>query len=141
MTVDSTRVVFHLDPDPLLIGVLRSAVQFQVLHSGLGEAPCAEFAKATEDVCLESISKQTEIVGGLDITLETFSDRIEVSIRRHGQTIPAVGLESSALSETPADEPGRFNGLELLSRADRVLFSTEVGVARTTLVKFLHPKS
>ena len=141
MTDDSIRVVFHLDPDPLLVGVLRSAVRFQAMQSGLGEAPCTEFAKATEDVCLESITNQTEIVGGLDVTLDTFSDRIEVSIRRHGQTIPAVGLESFALSKIPADERGGFNGLELLSRADRVLFSTEVGVARTTLVKFLHPKS
>jgi hypothetical protein len=30
--------------------------------------------------------------------------------------------------------------MELLARVDRVMFNSEEGVARTTLVKFLQPK-
>src|SRR6202140_1160590 len=132
MTDDATRVVFHLDPHPLLLGVLRSAVQFQALQAGLGSETCIEFAKASEDVCRETISQLTGGGEKLDVTLDTFQDRIEISIHHHGQTAPAVGLESFAFSAAPADGPGRFNGHELLSRVDRVLFSTENGVARTT---------
>jgi hypothetical protein len=140
MTDDATRVVFHLDPDPLLIGVLRSAVQFQALQAGLGSESCAEFAKASEDVCRETIPQLAESGGGLDVTLDTYHDRIEISIHHHGQLAPPVGLECFAFSETPDGGTGRLNGLELLSRVDRVLFNAEDGVARTTLVKYLHPK-
>jgi hypothetical protein len=140
MTNDPVRVVFHLDADPLLVGVLRSAVQFQALQAGLGPETCAEFAKASEDVCRRTFSQLSEGGGGLDVTLDTFPDRIEISVHHHGQISPAAGLESFALSEALAGGTGRIHGLELLSRVDRVLFSTEGGVARTTLVKFLPSK-
>ena len=141
MTTDnSTHVVFHLDPHPGLLGVLRSAVHFQALQSGLGSETCVEFAQASEDVCREAISQLNEDTGGLDVTLDTFHDRIEISIHHHGQLAPAVGLECFAFSEMPNGATGRLNGLELLSRVDRVLFNAEDGVARTTLVKYLHRK-
>jgi hypothetical protein len=123
-----------------LLGVLRSAVQFQALQAGLGSETCAEFAQASEDVCREALSQLNEGTGGLDVTLDTFHDRIEISIHHHGQSAPAVGLECFAFSEAPDRGTGRLNGLELLSRVDRVLFNAEDGVARTTLVKYLHPK-
>jgi hypothetical protein len=140
MTDDSIRVVFHLDPNPLLVGVLRSAVQFQALQAGFGSETCTEFAKASEDVCRETLSQLTEAGGGLNVTLDTFHDRIEISIHHHGQMAPAIGLESFAFSGSAASGSGRFNGMELLARVDRVLFSSEDGVARTTLVKFLHSR-
>ena len=115
-------------------------MQFQGLQAGLGSEPCAEFARASEDVCRETLSQLTDEGKALEVTLETFQDRIEISIHHHGQMVPAVGLEAFAFSESPAEGKGRLNGLELLSRVDRVLFSAEEGVARTTLVKYLHPK-
>jgi hypothetical protein len=140
MTGDSIRVVFHLDADPLLVGILRSAVQFQAQQAGLCSETCTEFAKASEEVCCETVSQLTKGGGRLDVTLDTYQDRIEVSIHHHGLTAPVVGLESFAFSDRSPGGPGRLNGLELLSRVDRVLFSTEDGVARTTLVKFLPTK-
>ena len=136
----STRVVFHLDPHPVLLGVLRSAVQFQGLQAGLGSETCAEFAQASEDVCREALAQLNEGTGGLDVTLDTFHDRIEISIHHHGQMVPAVGLECFAFSAAPGGVTGRLNGLELLARVDRVLFNVEDGVARTTLVKYLQRK-
>ena len=132
--------MFHLDPDPVLIGVLRSAVQFQASQAGLRTETCGEFAKASEDVCRELVSQLGEAEGALEVILDTFEDRIEISIHSHGQMAPSVGLESLAPSEALAGGAGKLNGLELLSRVDRVLFSTEDGMARTTLVKFLQPK-
>jgi hypothetical protein len=140
MANDPIRAVFRLDPDLVLLGVLRCAVQHQALQAGLGSDICAEFAKASEDVCRETLSQLTEEGKVLEVTLDTFHDRIEISIHHHGQMVPAVGLEAFAFSESAADGPGRLNGLELLSRVDRVLFSAEEGVARTTLVKYLHQK-
>jgi hypothetical protein len=140
MTHDSIRVVFHLDRNPLLVGVLRGAVEFQALQAGLHAETCSEFAKAFEDVCRETLSQFTDADGGLEVTLDTFGDRIEISIHHHGQLVPAIGLERFAFSEALADGTRGLNGLELLSRVDRVGFSTEDGVARTTLVKFLNAK-
>jgi hypothetical protein len=140
MADEPTRVVFHLDRDPRLIGPVRSAVHFQASRAGLEAGSCDGFAKASEDVCREALSQLTDADGGLEVTLDTFSDRMEISIHHHGQLVPAVGLETFTLPEASAGGAGRLNGLELLSRVDRVMFNTEDGVARTTLVKFLQPK-
>ena len=141
MADDPVRVVFRLDRNPLLVGVLRSAVEFQTLQAGLQTETCPQFAKACADVCQEALSQFTDADGGLEVVLEAFQDRIEISIHHHGQLVPAVGLESFAFSEVNSDGARGLNGLELLSRVDRVRFSTEDGVARTTLVKLLNPKS
>ena len=54
MTNEPVRAVFHLDRNPLLVGVLRRAVEFQALQAGLHTETCHEFAKACEDVCREA---------------------------------------------------------------------------------------
>jgi hypothetical protein len=140
MVDERTRVVFHLDRDPRLIGPVRSAVHFQASRAGLEAGRCDDFAKASEDVCREALSQLTDADGGLEVTLDTFSDRMEISIHHHGQLVPAVGLETFTLPEASASRAGRLDGLELLSRVDRVMFNSEEGVARTTLVKFLQSK-
>jgi hypothetical protein len=140
MTGESTRVQFHLDRDPRLISAVRSAVHFQASRAGLEEESCENFAIASEDVCKEALTQLTDADGGLDVTLDTFPDRMEISIHHRGQLTPAVGLETFALPGADAGGAGGLNGVELLSRVDRVMFNSEAGVARTTLVKFLRPK-
>jgi hypothetical protein len=137
MTNEPVRIVFHLDQDPRLVGVLCGAVQFQALHAGLEPDAGDMLAKATEDVCRATLSDLPVDSGNLDVTVDTFADRIEVAIHCHGQSIPAVGLEMFAAFEAGGEGMRGVNGLELLSRVDRVLYNTEDGVARTTLVKFL----
>jgi hypothetical protein len=140
MPDEPTRVVFHVDRDPRLIAAVRSAVHFQASHAGLETERCDDFAKASEDVCREALTQFTDADGGLDVTLETFPDRIEISIHHHGQLVPAVGLETFTLRGALGGGAGGLNGMELLSSVDRVMFNSEEGVARTTLVKFLPPK-
>jgi hypothetical protein len=140
MTDECTRVEFHLDRDPRLISAVRCAVQFQAARAGLETAGCESFATASEDVCKEALTQLTDADGGLDVTLETFPDRMEISIHHRGQLVPAVGLETFALQAAGAGGAGGLNGMELLARVDRVMFNSEEGIARTTLVKFLQPK-
>ena len=141
MTDESTRVAFHLDRDPTLLSAVHCAVQFQATRASLEEKSCAEFAKAAEGVCREALSHLTDADGGLDVTLDTFSDRIEVSIRHHGQLVPAVGLETFTAPVTRENGDTRLSGVQLLTCVDRVSFNAEDGVAHTTLVKFLRPKN
>jgi hypothetical protein len=138
MSSNPVRVVFHLDHDSALVGVVRSAVQFQAAQAGFETQTCAEMGAASEGVCHETLSQVSEAESGLEIALETFPDRMEISFVHSGQMAPSVGLEKFALPDASA--AGGINGLELLSRVDRVLYTTQEGKVRTTLVKFLKPQ-
>jgi len=137
MSGEPVRVVFHLDHDSRLVSVFCSAVEHQAVNAGLEAEAGAQLAKAAGDVCRETILQVGASGSGVDITLDTFPNRIEIAIHSHGQPQPAVGLETFVASGSPAGANGGPSGQELLSRVDRVLYNAETGVARTTLVKFL----
>ena len=137
MTDEPVRVVFHLDQDRRLVGVFCCAVEFQAVQAGFETEAGEQLARAAGDVCREAIAQ----LGGngqvVDVTLDTFSDRIEIAIHCRSQVLPAIGLETFTVSEALSGGANGLNGLELLSRVDRVLYNAEDGVARTTLIKFL----
>ncbi len=137
MTDEPIRIVFHLDQDPRLVGVFCNAVEFQAAHAGFEAGASEQLARAAGDVCRETISQLTETSEAVDVTVDTFADRMEIAIRCRGQARPAVGLETFALAESEREADSGLSGLELLSRVDRVLYNAEDGVARTTLIKFL----
>jgi hypothetical protein len=137
MSDEPVRVVFHIDQDSRLVGVFCSAVEHQAIQAGLESDACSQLARAAGDVCRETISHLAVDGQCVDVTLDTFSDRIEIAIHCRGLAMPAVGLEKYAIAGTAADGPGGLNGMELLCRVDRVLYNAEDGIARTTLVKFL----
>jgi hypothetical protein len=137
MTDEPVRVVFHMDQDWRLVGVFCCAVEHQAIQAGFETEAGAQLARAAGDVCRETISQLGGDGEGVNITLETFPDRIEIAIHCRGQVTPAVGLESFAASEAISRGGGGLNGQELLSRVDRLSYNNEDGVSRTTLVKFL----
>ena len=112
-------------------------MEHQAVQAGLESDAWAQLARAAGDVCRETISHVAVDGQCVDVTLDTFSDRIEIAIHCRGLAMPAVGLEKYAITGTGAEGPGGLNGIELLSRVDRVLYNAEDGIARTTLVKFL----
>jgi hypothetical protein len=137
MTDEPVRVVFHLDRDTDLVSVFCCAVEHQAIHAGFETEAGAELARAAGDVCRETFSQLGVEGDGVDVALDTFSDRIEIAIRCRGQVLPAVGLDAFAFLGANSEGPAGLNGRDLLSRVDRVLYNAEGGVARTTLVKFL----
>jgi hypothetical protein len=137
MADEPVRVVFHLDQDTDLVSVFCCAVEHQAIHAGFETVAGAELARAAGDVCRETFSQLGAESDGVDVTLDTFADRIEIAIRCRGQILPAVGLDAFAFSGAKTGGPAGFSGRDLLSRVDRVLYNAEGGVARTTLVKFL----
>jgi hypothetical protein len=134
---EPVRVVFHLNQERNLVPVLCSAVEFQANHAGFASEAGAQLASAAGDICRETISKLSGDGEVVDVTLDTFSDRIEIAIHCRGQALPALGLETFAFSDAHTEGTNGLNGLELLSKVDRVLYNSEGGVAKTTLVKFL----
>ena len=138
MSDEPVRVVFHIDQSSDLVAVFCCAVEHQAIHAGFETEDGAQLARAAGDVCREAISQLGEKGDGVDVTLETYPDRMEVAIHCRGEQLPPIGLDSFAMADSPdAGSPGGLNGLELLSRVDRVLYNTADGIARTTLVKFL----
>jgi len=137
MTDEPVRVVFHLDQGWDLVSVFCCAVEHQAIHAGFETEAGAELARAAGDVCRETFSQLGAEGDGIDVTLDTFPDRIEIAIRCHGQVLPAIGLDAFANADARSGDAAGLNGRELLSRVDRVLYNAEGGVARTTLVKFL----
>jgi hypothetical protein len=137
MADEPVRVVFHLDQDWRLVGVFCCAVEHQAIHAGFETEEGAQLARAAGDVCRETISQLGGNGQSVDVTLDTFSDRIEIAIHCRSQLLPALRLETFAVSDARSKEAVGLNGQELLSRVDRVLYNAEDGVTRTTLVKFL----
>src|SRR4029077_15801982 len=112
MTTEFSRVEFHLDRDLRLAAAVRSAVRFQASQAGLDEATCNGLAKASEEVCRQTLSQLPEDEGRLDVTLDTFSDRMEIAIERQGQVAPAVGLDAFAAPHANSGGSGGLNGTE-----------------------------
>lgn len=137
MADEPVRVVFHLGQDGELVSVFCCAVEHQAIHAGFETEAGAQLARAAGDVCRETISQLGAEGDGVDVTLDTFSDRIEIAIRCRGQVLPAVGLDVFASPDARSGTAAGLDGRELLSQVDRVLYNAEGGVARTTLVKFL----
>ena len=79
MTDEPVRVVFHLDHDSRLVGVFCSAVEHQAVHAGLDSSAGAQLAQAAGDVCREAISQGAGRDAGIDVTMDTFQDRMEVA--------------------------------------------------------------
>ena len=137
MTDEPVRVVFHMDQSWDLVGVFCCAVEHQAIHAGFETEDGAQLARAAGDVCREAIAQAGGQGEGVDVTLETYPNRMEVAIHCRGQHMPPVGLDAFAASDARALASGGLNGIELLSRVDRVLYNSADGIARTTLVKFL----
>ena len=137
MSGEPVRVVFHFDQDWDLVSVFCCAVEHQAIHAGFETEDGAQLARAAGDVCREAIAQAGQDGGGVDGALETYPDRMEVAIHCRGQQLPPIGLDAFAGAAPSASGSTGVNGMELLSRVDRVLYNSTDGLARTTLVKFL----
>ena len=128
------RVSFRLDPTAALVGVLRGSIQFQAAQAGCEKSE--DVAGAAETLCRQSIMRPGEVSERLEVILNSFPDRIEVSVARPGPALPAADRESHV--QGVAGRAGEI-GSVLMSRVDRILYKSEEGRAWTTLVKLLHP--
>ena len=133
-----SRVVLRLDRDPRLAAAVRRAVRFQSLQAGLDETSCDALAGASEEVYFHTLSQLAGGDAGLHVTLDTFSDRIEICIHHPAPVVPALGLDAFAAPPANNGNSNGLNGAELMERVDKVMYDAQDGVARTTLVKFLH---
>jgi len=130
------RIELKLDRDARLTAGVTAAVIHVAESAGLGADAQADLVAAAEDACGEAFRLLTAAGARLAVTIEEFTDRIEVTLEYRVQ--PAqVGRETSGLPRTEPAQPVGSTGRGLLGRVDNVLSNTQGGTSRTTLVKYI----
>jgi hypothetical protein len=134
VTADSARIELHLSDDERLLGAVGSAGAFIAGRAGLASDAQAAMAAAAEEACRATFPALRCENAKLDVVVEQFSDRIEVTLTyrqtRPGESFSESGSARNALGAGP-------DKIELLSKVDRVQHTTEGGISKTTLVKNL----
>ncbi|MGH9817384.1 MAG: hypothetical protein ACRD5F_05300 [Candidatus Acidiferrales bacterium] len=122
--------------DPRLLTGMATAVELCAKSSGLNQRACNQVKTAAAEAALETFSLLAGRESSLDITVQAFADRVEVILEHRGQALPTAGLDTFLAASVQGPSAGTVTGLSLLSRVDRVLYTTEKGISRTTLVKY-----
>ena len=138
MSTEHTRAELRLRNDPWLLRGLAGAVEHFAQRGELSAEEQQDLISATAEACQNTFQLLAENDGTLGIVLEDFADRIEITLEHRGAALPSAGLETFAGFGGEGGEGGDLSGLMLLSRVDRVLYNTENGVSRMTLVKYRH---
>ena len=94
-----------------------------------------------EEVCREALRALTGADAKLSVTVEDFPDRIEGTLEHGDQARPLPRSEGSAVAGREAARPGASSGRCVLRRVDRVIYNSQGGTARTTLVKYVRTQT
>ncbi|MGH9791785.1 MAG: hypothetical protein ACRD5G_09230 [Candidatus Acidiferrales bacterium] len=122
--------------DPRLLTGVATAVELCAKSSGLSERASNQVKTAAAEAARETFSLLADRDSSLDIAVQAFADRVEVILEHRGEALPTAGLDTFLTTGVQGPSAGTVTGLSLLSRVDRVLYTTEKGVSRTTLVKY-----
>ena len=129
--IEHSRVEIKLSDERFLGGV-SAAVQRSAQRVGFDATAQEELIATVEDVCRDTFPLLTAEDSFLEVSIEDFADRMEISVAHRGESKPTAGLDSFAGAEGAIGT----DGLWLLARVDRVQYQTEGGVSRMTLIKY-----
>jgi hypothetical protein len=128
----SLRLQF--DADARLAAAVGGAARYLADASGLENDATAQFQNTVIAACLESFDHLTGSHPQLEVTLTRFADRIEVALSFHGESSPALGLDTLAGFAAQAGEKERTRGV--FAGVDRVQYESREGSAVTRLTKY-----
>lgn len=137
MTTDGNPVLFDLSKDPRLVSGVVGAVEHVAQRAGLVPEECQNLIAATQQACLDTFKLLAEEDGRLNVCIQDFPDRIEVILEHRGESLPSAGLDTFVNLAARGEGTSDLAGLELIARVDRVLYHTESGTSRMTLVKYI----
>ena len=138
MANDPGRVVLRLSNDLRLIAGVAAAVGHIAERAGCDARAQAELVAAAEEACRDTLPLLTDAEAPLEVIIEDFPDRVEVTLEHQGQLLPAAGLETFVVPGVVG--PGGLSGLKLLAHVDRVQYDTHAGTSRFTLIKYIQPQ-
>ena len=119
---------------PELIPAAAAAVEHFAEEAGLDEGVQNDLMTACEQVCGDAMRGADGEGATLEVTVEHYPDRLEISIAHPSLTEPAVGLDSFLGSAGGGEEP---SGISLMTRVDRVRYDSAGQGSRMILVKYL----
>lgn len=134
MSGETKRALLKLNGGAGLIQAASAAVEHFAEEAGLPESARDGLVVACEQVCGDALDRAEGNDGALEVTIEQFSDRIEIGIAHPSLSGPAVGLDSFLGTATG---PAESVGVNLLTRVDRVRYDTIGQTSRMILVKYL----
>jgi hypothetical protein len=136
VVTESRRVELTLNNDPRLVSAVTGAVDVFAARAGFDDPARKALVEATELACSDTFELLGDEEAPVAVIVESFNDRLEITLQHSGEAAPSAGLESFGI----AGLEGAQSGLKLLSRVDRVQYHTEQGVSQMKLVKY-HPAS
>jgi hypothetical protein len=134
VTREHSRTILHLSRDDRLIAAVGGAVAHFAERVGMENAACDLLTSALEELCRRTLPLLNG--AGLDVAIEDFDDRLQISVEHRGEPQTAVGVESF-LAECARESAQRTTGVHLMRTVDRIEYDTHNGSIRTTLVKYL----
>jgi len=136
VTSEHSRTILHLSPDDRLIAAVGAAVAHFAERVGMENAACNLLTSALEDLCRQTLPLLNGSGDGLDVSIEDFEDRLQISVEHRGEAQPSVGVESF-IAECARESDQRITGVHLIRTVDRIEYDASHGSIRTTLVKYL----
>ena len=152
MTREHSRTVLHLcceaiptraksahvvrGVDDRLIAAVGGAVAHFAERVGLETGACRVLTAALEDLCRQTLPLLNGNGQGLDVAIEEFDDRLQISVEHRGEEQPSVGVESF-IAECARGSDRHITGLRLMRTVDRIEYDARNGSIRTTLVKYI----
>ncbi len=133
MTREHSRTVLHLSRDDRLIAAVGGAVAHFAERVGMEDATRNLLTGALEHLCRQTLPL---LNGRLDVAIEDFDDRLQISVEHRGEAQPSVGVESF-IAECTRESDQRLTGVHLIRTVDRIEYDASNGSIRTTLVKYL----
>jgi hypothetical protein len=133
---EHSRTVLHLSRDDRMIAAVGGAVAHFAERVGMENAACNVLTSALEELCRQTLPLLNGNGDGLDVAIEDFDDRLQISVEHNGEAQPSVGVESF-IAECARDSDQRLTGVRLMRSVDRIEYDARSGSIRTTLVKYL----
>jgi hypothetical protein len=119
-----------------MIAAVGGAVAHFAERVGMENAACNLLTSALEELCRQTLPLLNGNGDGLDVAIEDFDDRLQISVEHKGEAQPSVGVESF-IAECARDSDQRLTGVHLMRSVDRIEYDARSGSIRTTLVKYL----
>jgi hypothetical protein len=133
---EHSRTVLHLSPDDRLVVAVGGAVAHFAERAGMDDVARNLLTGALEDLCRQTLPLLNGNGESLDVVVEDFDDRLQISVEHRGEAQPSVGVETF-IAECARESKQRVTGVHLLRTVDRIEYDARDGSIRTTLVKYL----
>jgi hypothetical protein len=133
---EHSRTILHLCGDDRMIAAVGGAVAHFAERVGMEDAARSLLTVALEDLCRQTQPLLNGNGEGLEVAIEDFDDRLQISVEHRGEAQPSVGVESF-IAECARESKQRVTGLHLMRTVDRIEYDARDKSVRTTLVKYL----